>query len=256
MLPTTIEDIIAKLDHIIADSIKNRDRMGYFAALYKRVTVAVRDKIKEGYFQDNARMEHLDVTFANRYLDAYNRYKNKQSITTSWRLAFEATEAWKPLVLQHLLLGMNAHISLDLGIAAATVSPGDSIESLHEDFNRINNVLAELINTVQHELIEVWPVLKPILWFGGKLEEELVVFSIDIARDAAWQEALKYASLKNIAERDTFITARDKDVTRFGRKLYHPGFLLSISITISRLFERGTIRKKIEILNSEPTTCK
>jgi hypothetical protein len=38
------------------------------------------------------------------------------------------------------------------------------------------------------------------------LKEELIDFPIDIVRDAAWQEALKYASLKNIAERDTFIT--------------------------------------------------
>jgi len=249
MLPETIEEVIVRLDRIIADSIRDKSRLGYFAALYKRVTIAVRDKINEGYFQDNPRMERLDVIFANRYLDAYYLYQQKQSVSVSWQLAFAAAVSWKPLVLQHLLLSMNAHISLDLGIAAAMVSPGGSIQSLHEDFNRINTVLSELINTVQNELMEIWPILKPVIWVGGKLEEELIVFSIDIAREAAWQEALKYDSLQSTEERNTFIVARDQDVARFGSKLYHPGFVLSSLIMTLRLFETGTIRKKIEVLN-------
>jgi hypothetical protein len=249
MLPETIEEVIIQLDQIIANSIRDKSRLGYFAALYKRVTLVVRDKINEGYFQDNPRMERLDVIFANRYLDAYYRYQEKQSVTVSWQLAFDAATSWKSLVLQHLLLGMNAHISLDLGIAAATVSPGVSIHSLHEDFNRINTVLSGLINAVQNEMTEIWPVLKPVIWLGGKLEEELIAFSIDIARDAAWQEALKYDSLQNTEERNTLIVARDQDVARFGSKLYHPGFVLSSLITILRFFETGSIRKKIESLN-------
>jgi hypothetical protein len=249
MLPETIEEVIIQLDQIIVDSIENKSRLGYFAALYKRVTVAVRDKIKEGYFEDNPRMERLDVIFANRYLDAYYCYQHKKSVTVSWQLAFDVAVTWKPLVLQHLLLGMNAHISLDLGIAAATVSPGASLQSLHEDFNRINTVLAELINTVQNELTEIWLILKPVIWLGGKLEEELVVFSIDIAREAAWQEALKYTSLQSTEARNTFIVARDQDVARFGSKLYHPGLALSSLIAILRLFETGSVRGKIESLN-------
>ena len=39
MLPTTIDGVIAALQDIIDDSIKTKSRLGYFAALYKRMTI-------------------------------------------------------------------------------------------------------------------------------------------------------------------------------------------------------------------------
>ena len=48
------------------------------------------------------------------------------------------------------MIGMNAHINLDLGIAAATVAPTPAeLEALHADFNRINDVLARLVRIVE-----------------------------------------------------------------------------------------------------------
>jgi hypothetical protein len=41
-----------------------------------------------------------------------------------------------PRVVQHVLLGMNAHINLDLGVAAAEVAPGPAIAGLRGDFDR------------------------------------------------------------------------------------------------------------------------
>src|SRR6202008_4811607 len=98
------------------------DRAGYFAALYYKVTSRVRDGIHNGEFEDGARMEKLDVLFASRYLDAYTKWRNGQQPSLSWQTAFESTKRSSVLVLQHLLLGMNAHINLDLGIAAAEVA--------------------------------------------------------------------------------------------------------------------------------------
>ena len=98
--------------------------MGYFPALYRKVTVEVKRGIEERVFDDGPRMERLDVVFAKRYLDAFDAYMEGGAPTRAWVLAFETTGQWWPIVLQHLLLGMNAHINLDLGIAAARVSPG------------------------------------------------------------------------------------------------------------------------------------
>ncbi len=70
MAKNPIDDVIAKLDAIIAESHSTPSRAGYFAALYRRVTATVRDNIGKGYFDDDIRMEKLDVAFAGRYLDA------------------------------------------------------------------------------------------------------------------------------------------------------------------------------------------
>lgn len=249
MLPQTIDEVIAELSAIIQWAEENNSRLGYFAALYKRVTVAVKQKIEEGYFDDNARMERLDVVFANRYIEAYRQYRAGQKCSISWQLSFNAAQSRIPIVLQHLFLGMNAHIGLDLGIAAATVAPGDSIQALHDDFNKINTVLASLVNTVQNELSDIWWMLKPIDWIAGKLDEEIAAFSMDIARDAAWQVALHYAPLTTPEEQGAYIAARDAKVAAFSQKLWHPGVILSLVLLLIRLGEIGGVRKKIAILN-------
>jgi hypothetical protein len=85
-------------------------------------------------------LKKLDVIFANRYLEAYHAYKAGQRARKSWQISFEAKNK-DLLLMQHLLLGMNAHINLDLGIAAAqTVESTQDIKTLHNDFNKINEV--------------------------------------------------------------------------------------------------------------------
>lgn len=249
ILPTTIDGVIEELEKIIADSENNRSRMGYFAALYKRVTVSVKLKIAEGYFDDNERMERLDVIFANRYLLAYHQYQNGEQCSTSWKIAFDATKWWSPLVIQHLFVGMNAHISLDLGIAASETQPAN-IESLNDDFNKINEVLGDLIDEVQDQLASIFWLLKPIDWILGGVDEKIAKFAMDFARDEAWKVAEAYSKLNTVTERVSYIETRDQEVVGFGLKIVQPGKLISFFIRLFRVLEQGGVRYKIRQLNS------
>jgi hypothetical protein len=251
MPANTIAEVIAQLDTIVQQSIQTGDRCGYFAALYKKVTVAVANKIAEGgFFADDARMEKLDVVFANRYLEAYQQYKNGQHCSASWQMAFDAAKSWKPMVIDHLMLGMNAHIGLDLGIAAATVAPGNQIGALQGDFDKINTVLNGLVNQVKDSLFAIWPIGKWMTrWIGGETEDAIAGFSMTIARDRAWRTALEYAPLADAAAQQTYIRERDGKVAAFGNKLLHPGAFLSAAMYVLRLFEFGSVSGKIEKLN-------
>ena len=66
----TIDEVIAHLTEIIDRSRRDRSRLGYFAALYRQVTVCVKAGIANNRFQNGERMERLDVAFASRYLSA------------------------------------------------------------------------------------------------------------------------------------------------------------------------------------------
>ncbi|MBR07072.1 MAG: hypothetical protein CMP48_05230 [Rickettsiales bacterium] len=244
----SIDEVLDKLDEIISDSIKNKSNLGYFPALYRKVTQSVKDHIAEGYFDDNERMEKLDVIFANRYLDAYEQFTNNQQCTGAWQLAFEAESNNKLIVLQHLFLGMNAHINLDLGIAAAQVSGNQDIELLKSDFFKINVVLASLVNQVQDELSEIWPFMKIIDWVSGNLDEALSDFSMNIARDGAWKVASDLAPLTE-SQRQNYIEDLDVRVVRFGSGISNPGFILKILVALIRIGQSKDIAKNIEILN-------
>src|SRR5579864_1769500 len=84
----TIEQVIHALDDIIAWAWTEKSRIGYFAALYRRVTCSVKAGIDQGKFQNGPLMEQLDVIFANRYLQAYEQFRAGQAPTLSWQLAF------------------------------------------------------------------------------------------------------------------------------------------------------------------------
>ncbi len=211
--PASIDDVIADLEEIVLDNEKAANPMGYFAALYNRVTEAVREAIAGGDFQDGPRMERLDVIFASRYLTAYHQYRGGQLPPRSWLQAFQAAHDPEHIVLQDLLIGMNAHINLDLGIAAARVAPGNDLPGLKTDFDRINVILSRLTPVVAGELDELSPVFEKLveeLPFHGRL---VLGFSMRAARDLAWKFACELADLTPeeqlplMAKRDDWVHA-------------------------------------------------
>ena len=220
-LPATIDQVIARLNGILDDALRQGARIGYFAALYERVTTNVRRALVAGnVFQDNARMERLDVTFADRFLAAWDAHASGGTPTQSWQVAFALLDDPGPLVVQHLLVGMNAHINLDLGIAAATVAPTPAeLQSLWPDFKTINAVLARLVKVVEDELGEISPRLHRIEEIAPALEDRVFDFGIDVARDFAWALAMELAGTPLDAW-GPVIAARDAEVAALGRALY------------------------------------
>jgi len=247
MQATTIDEVISFLDQIIEENKETPSTLGYFAALYHKVTCKVKEGIGNHFFDDNPRMERLDVIFANRYLLAYSNFKNDIPTSTSWLAAFDEADNYWFIVLQHLLLGMNAHINLDLGIAAAEVMKGKNIQDLKGDFDKINVILGELVHDVEKELSLIWRTLAKIIKVTEKFDTILIDFSMKLARDGAW----KYAtSLADSPETNwpQLITERDEKVIKKAQIISNPEFLIRFLLKIIRLEERGSIKTKIEIL--------
>ncbi|MFN0084063.1 MAG: DUF5995 family protein [Blastocatellia bacterium] len=253
MNANTIDEVIAQLTGIIDRSRRESDRLGYFAALYRKVTIRVKEGIEQGRFEDGPRMERLDVNFANRCLEACELHRRGEPATESWRVCFEAAGHWRPIILQHLLLGMNAHINLDLGIAAVETCPGDQLPPLQNDFDKINDVLAELVQPVQDELGGVSPWIGFLEKIDPRAGDAIVSFSMDRARVAAWNFAVKLNSLPPTL-RAGAIQARDLDVAALGRLVRKPGrFLLPVGLLAIRLRESGDVPRVIDALAGPPS---
>lgn len=243
----TIDNVISTLKEIIDDSIKQENPLGYFAALYLKVTLKVKEGIQKNFFDDGPRMEKLDVIFAKRYIDAYSNYQSNKPITESWKKAFELADNYWPIVLQHLLIGMNAHINLDLGIAAAEVSKGQPIQDLKNDFDKINTILSSLVAEVENDLAIIWPFLRTILKYTKKVDDFLVDFSMKIARDGAWNFAVTLANTPSSKIKNT-IHQRDLDIEKIAELITKPGLIATIIFGIIRLGEKGSVSQKINDL--------
>lgn len=248
MADPTIDDVLAELDAIIACARRRGSADGYFAALYRRVTVEVKTRIAAGAFQDGERMTQFDVRFAWRYIDAWKAREQGATTSAVWGVAFGCDRAYWPVVLQHLLVGMNAHINLDLGIAAAEAARGGAIEALEGDFNAINDILCSMIDDVQDRLTEVWPALRVQDRICGGTDEAVANFSIRHARAQAWELARTLAALPGERERAAHIRDVDATMAALGRMVLRPGFMLELKLAWVRLRERGTVAEKIAVL--------
>ncbi len=175
---TTIDDVLVQLDLIIDTARRRGSADGYFAALYRRVTKTVKTRIAQGAFADGPRMARFDVAFASRYVGAWLQHERRETPTSAWAVALSCETSFWPVVMQHLLLGMNAHINLDLGIVAAEIAPGASIQDLKGDFDAINQLLADLVGDVTDRMGTIWPGVRVLVKAGGGLDEDLVNFSL------------------------------------------------------------------------------
>jgi hypothetical protein len=192
-------------------------------------------------------MAHIGVTFANRYFTAFDQYQNGKRPTQAWLFSFEAAQRWWPTVVQHLLFGMNAHIHLDLGIAVARSVPPESLEQVRDDFTRINNILADLIDQVQTELAATWTFYRVLDRLTHRHDEIIMNFSLAKARDQAWHVAQRLVALSEV-EQEREILALDATAVHIARFVLHPGLPANFILKVMRVGERGTIADIIDIL--------
>lgn len=242
--PSTIDEVLARLEAIIADAQQHGKRTGFFATLYYQMTAAVKAGIAGGLFEDGPRMERLDVLFAGRYLDALDAWENGRPLADSWRVAFEACGRRSPIILQQLLLGINAHINLDLGIAAVEVMKGQPVDGIHIDFNSINGVIGSLTNQVIREIDAMSPLLSLMGLHANNTNSFLVQFSVGNARDGAWCFAEELYKLQD-EPYAALIRERDADIAKLGGALIHVPGMLRITLLVIRLFEWKNVRRVI-----------
>ncbi|WP_460218285.1 DUF5995 family protein [Psychroserpens sp. MEBiC05023] len=248
--PTNIQEILDALDRIIEDSMANNSRLGLFAYIYRRTTAEIASEITLGNFEDNARLEVLDVAFANLYLDAYHAYQNNQELSNSWAFAFDTAQ--KPLsILQHIMLGMNAHINLDLAIATATTMSGQELKAIENDFNKVNDILFQITNELQNRLSRVSPLLFILDWLGKNKDEQIIDFSMRKAREQSWNSANLLWALGDANNQGT-IDNIDQIVLKVSERLAAPkSRVIRFVLRMIQKFETKTVRTIISKLKAD-----
>jgi Family of unknown function (DUF5995) len=237
---------------IVASAKQERSAIGYFAAMYLGVTRVVRAGIDEQRFTTPDRLTDLTSVFALRYVDAWRAHRAGDPPSAGWAVAFAAADRWRPTVLQHLLLGMNVHINLDLAIASAQVAPGDEIHGLRVDFDAINDVLAGLIQKIQDDLNLISPLYRFIDDVTGRVDRAVVNFSIARARAEAWKLAT-FLAVADPPAMQRRITEHDRLVAALGGAILRPGPLLSSALLAVRLTEKRNPAAIIDTLSSVVT---
>ncbi len=240
MAAEDIDDVVDGLAGIVQEASRTGDRVGYFAALYRQVTVEVRAAIRGGLFDDGPRMDRFDTLFGNRYFDAYDAWRRDQGGPRCWREAFGLLHDADAIIVQHLMLGVNAHINLDLAIAAAQTSPGATIHELRRDFLLINDILARVVLAVQSSVGDVSPFLSLLDQVGGRTDERILDFNIRQSREEAWHNAVVLAG-QNESEQEGTIERLDVRAAVLARLIARPGGLVRPALQLIRSSESDDV---------------
>lgn len=244
---TTIDGVLRRLDEIIQESRRRRDRRGYFAALYRRMTGRVLVGIQRGEFEDGPRMERLDVLFAQRYFDAWDGWHRGRPVPQVWREALTPTDEPR-MILQYLLVGMNAHINFDLALAARDLALPGGLLPLKRDFMKINDLLAEQLDAVQGRIGRFSPLFHAIDRAGGRHDEVVASFSIVRARQSAWDNAMQLSNTPDGPARSALEDRLDRKTADRGRLIATPGSLGGRALQMAAALELATVEDVIDAL--------
>lgn len=183
------------------------DASGYFPAMYAVVTDRIAAAIDDGRFGNGARMDRFATTFARLYTAAWReRGPTPRCWGACWSVAGDADL----LIVQQLLLGINAHVNHDLPIAVSEVAGDGDIDAVRQDFDAVNDILAEAYVDVLRRLDGATRWTNRVAAAGGG---RLFNFSLRAARDQAWTSAVWLHALPDETSRQAYLLELDRLVS-------------------------------------------
>ncbi|MYL50561.1 hypothetical protein GLV98_13770 [Halobacillus litoralis] len=192
--PQTLDPVILQMEEHLKTLEEHKDYNSVFQRVYLLMTKEMQKRLASDFFTDPIWMERLLIDFADRYFQAMDNFHSEKETPRCWALAFHMAAQKQTFVLQDALLGINAHINYDLPLALHHIISEeklwpDSRLMLHrrKDHERINIVLAELVDLVQNELSTHYA--RFIKWMDRLLrrhDEKLSSFFLSHCRTNVW----------------------------------------------------------------------
>lgn len=213
---------------------KNGDQRYVFQRCYGMMSSNMAQAIACGRFADKLWVERLMLRFAAYYFDALTRYEQDHSSAPAvWQQAHDAAKNKNLHILQHLLLGINAHINYDLplalydGLHSEWPKLGEADRQVRKsDHEIVNAVIAETIDSVQDTVIEPRaPMMAIVDRLMGRMDEWLISQLISSWRADVWHVATDLLTANNPEQREAIRQTQENKVLKRGEELKLEDFL-------------------------------
>ena len=222
------------------------DASGYFPALYARVTERIASSIAAGKFADGPRMDVFASTFAAYYTRVLVQ---GQPRPRCWQACWDVADDEGLLIVQHLLLGINAHVNHDLALTVVeVVGDGGDLSSARGDFDAVNDVLGETYVDVLRSLDRVSRWTNRVAALGGG---RLFNFSLRVARDQAWSAAERIHALPPGQARAEYVRELDRLVSVLAYLISKPPLMVRPVVAVARRLEQRDPRQVTAALLSD-----
>ena len=146
-MTTTILDVLEKFDDVTELAIQDGEPFGYFSVIHHAATSAVFENIYR--FDNPGRLTEFTVLFAEAFFEAMRGYLSGWE-RPGWVGVFDKDLS----VMEHIELGINAHVVWDLGFTLAEI--GD-LPSFRHDFDVFHVVSLPVFPRAWEALDEIVP---------------------------------------------------------------------------------------------------
>lgn len=204
------------------------DRRDVFLRCYALMTANMHAAIGRGDFADGPWVAGLLARFADYYFEALRSWEvDPDSAPRVWQSAHASTRDADAVVLQQLLLGVNAHINYDLVLTVHDVLADEwnvmttaRRERCFDDYCRVNAVIAATIDAVQDD------VLAPAIAFSvildrlmGRLDEYMISRLVSSWRDHTWDDAVRLLDEPDAGQRRTIVARVEERALRLAARI-------------------------------------
>jgi hypothetical protein len=195
----TKQSVIKKMEDMAQQWETQQDPRAIFLRCYSMMSANMLQALEDQRFQNSDWVSVLLHRFADYYFDALACFDCGEAVPAVWQHVHQLSTRKKLHVLQHLLLGVNAHINYDLVLTLNDVLEQDWKElsekerqSRYQDHVMVNTIIAETIDAVQDEVVEQYsPRMDLIDRIMGRLDERLLVGLISRWRESVWENAVR-----------------------------------------------------------------
>ena len=187
--------------------------------------------------------EQVSRVFFGRYAAAVDRFRKgppEPPPSASWLVSFVAARDADLIVVQHLLLGANAHINFDLAVAIAECVTPAQMPAFRQDFEYLNEVFRGVIHTTVANVSRLSRVLSWVGCVTGRGEDILIGFSLRRAREGAWKAAGELAAMTP-DQRTAAIAERDAAVAGVAGIIMDPGWFGRAMVAAIHHFEKRDV---------------
>ncbi|MBE0643785.1 MAG: hypothetical protein IH600_06865 [Bacteroidetes bacterium] len=204
------------------------DKRDVFLRCYSMMTANMHAGIDGAVFRDADWVWRLLGRFAEYYFEALDQWERDPVLAPKvWQLAHESTRRSDATILQHLLLGVNAHINYDLVLTVAELLDAEWPAMTHperdfryDDYCRVNAVIADTIDQVQDEVIApAMPLSAVFDVLLGRLDEMLISRMIASWRDRTWVFAVRLLEAPDPAARQAIVAEVEESALRMAQQL-------------------------------------
>jgi Family of unknown function (DUF5995) len=222
------QSVLIRMTNLVEQWEAAYDRRAIFLGCYRLMTHNMLDAIAAGRFHDGAWVARLLERFADYYFVALDRFElGEPNTPPMWKLAFDATRDEDVTTLQHLLLGVNAHINFDLVFSLndllqpewAAATPEQRAQR-HADHELVNRIIGETVDAVQDQVVEQYsPWVEIFDKLLGPVDEWLTSRLISHWREEVWENAVRYLEAATPEEREALRQHTEQHAMRLGNDM-------------------------------------